>query len=184
MKNSPSFRIYVGTYAKYNAGSLFGEWLDLQNYANLDEFYQACHQLHANETDPELMFQDYESIPNFLISESWIDEQVYAYWEAIENLNQEKIEALELYCQQISSWMPNKQNVGELMDNFNEAYQGYYGGSLKSPEEEFAYQFVEETGLLVDVSETLARYFDYEAYSRDMFLSGYSNYQGHIFLDH
>ena len=26
-------RIYVGTYAKYNAGSIAGQWLDLEDYA-------------------------------------------------------------------------------------------------------------------------------------------------------
>lgn len=25
-------RVYVGTYAKYNNGSLFGKWLDLSDY--------------------------------------------------------------------------------------------------------------------------------------------------------
>ncbi|MNL78164.1 Antirestriction protein (ArdA) [compost metagenome] len=56
-------RIYVGTYAKYNDGSIAGGWLDLSDYSNKDEFYQACTQLHADEEDPEFMFQDYENIP-------------------------------------------------------------------------------------------------------------------------
>jgi hypothetical protein len=31
-------RIYVGTYAKYNAGSIAGAWLDLDDYAYLVTF--------------------------------------------------------------------------------------------------------------------------------------------------
>jgi antirestriction protein len=41
MKTSVEFRIYVGTYAKYNDGSLFGKWMDLSDYIDLDDFYKA-----------------------------------------------------------------------------------------------------------------------------------------------
>ena len=36
-------KVYVGTYAKYNNGSLFGAWLDLSDYSDKEEFYEACH---------------------------------------------------------------------------------------------------------------------------------------------
>ena len=39
-------RIYVGTYAKYNAGSIKGAWLDLEDYADRDAFLEACRELH------------------------------------------------------------------------------------------------------------------------------------------
>lgn len=56
-------KLYVGTYAKYNSGSLFGAWLDLDKYANADEFKAACRRLHHDERDPEFMFQDVETDP-------------------------------------------------------------------------------------------------------------------------
>ena len=31
-------RVYVGTYAKYNNGSLFGKWLDLSDYRTRTSF--------------------------------------------------------------------------------------------------------------------------------------------------
>lgn len=31
-------RIYVGTYAKYNDGSIEGAWLDLEDFRNKNEF--------------------------------------------------------------------------------------------------------------------------------------------------
>ena len=37
-------RVYVGTYGKYNNGSLFGAWLDLSDYADKEEFYEACRE--------------------------------------------------------------------------------------------------------------------------------------------
>lgn len=51
--------IYCGTYKKYNEGSLFGAWLDLRTFDSYEEFIDVCKQLHAEEEDPELMFQDY-----------------------------------------------------------------------------------------------------------------------------
>ena len=42
-------RVYVGTYNKYNNGSLFGKWLDLSDYSDKDEFMEACRELHKDE---------------------------------------------------------------------------------------------------------------------------------------
>lgn len=70
-------RVYVGTYAKYNAGSLEGKWLSLEDYANKAEFIAACRKLHKDEADPELMFQDWEGIPSWMIGESHIDAEVW-----------------------------------------------------------------------------------------------------------
>ena len=54
--------VYVGTYGKYNNGSLFGAWLDLSDYADKEEFYEACRELHKDEEDAEFMFQDWENV--------------------------------------------------------------------------------------------------------------------------
>ena len=70
-------RVYVGTYAKYNAGSLEGKWLSLEDYANKAEFIAACLELHKDEADPELMFQDWEGVPSWMIGESHIDPEVW-----------------------------------------------------------------------------------------------------------
>jgi antirestriction protein len=55
-----NLRIYVGTYGKYNNGSLFGEWLEISKFSNLQEFYRYISELHKDENDPEFMFQDWE----------------------------------------------------------------------------------------------------------------------------
>lgn len=68
-------KLYVSTYAKYNAGRLAGKWLDLDDYTDADEFRSACLELHKDEADPELMFQDCECEYNWeegLYSESVI----------------------------------------------------------------------------------------------------------------
>ena len=49
--------VYVGTYRKYNEGSLYGAWLDITKFEDYDEFISVCKFLHRDEEDPELMFQ-------------------------------------------------------------------------------------------------------------------------------
>ncbi len=65
------------TYHKYNEGSLYGMWVDLVACGNYDTFIEVCHKLHADESDPELMFQDYENFPEKWYSESCMDEDTF-----------------------------------------------------------------------------------------------------------
>ena len=55
--------VYVGTYSKYNDGSLCDLWIDLSTFNDYDEFIDFCKAIHADEEDPELMAQDYEGFP-------------------------------------------------------------------------------------------------------------------------
>ena len=81
-------RVYVGTYNKYNSGTLLGKWLDLSDYSDKDEFLEACRELHKYEQDPKYMFQDYENIPETLISESWLSDKFFELRDAIEKLSE------------------------------------------------------------------------------------------------
>jgi len=81
MQLATEFRVYVGTYGKYAAGSIAGQWLDLSEYADYEDFHAKCLEIHADESDPEFMYQDHEGIPGQLISESWISPEV---WEWVE----------------------------------------------------------------------------------------------------
>ena len=74
MTTSP--RVYVGTYAKYNSGSIEGAWFDLEDYRNKLEFEHACQELHG-AGDHEFMFQDHVGIPDRHISESYLSGDVW-----------------------------------------------------------------------------------------------------------
>lgn len=81
MENLMHSKVYVGTYAKYNNGSIKGDWIELNNFSSIEEFYEFCSELHSDETDPEFMFQDWENIPSELISESGISENIFSIIE-------------------------------------------------------------------------------------------------------
>lgn len=148
-------RLYVGTYSKYNSGSIKGAWLDLEDYSDKDAFLSACCELHKDESDPELMFQDYEGFPRSLYSESNIPD---ALWDWLE-LDEDDRELLAVYQDSINQ----DADIDEARENFC--------GKFDS-EEDWAADYLEDTGGLENVPEHLRNYIDFEAYARDARLGG------------
>jgi antirestriction protein len=68
----------------------------------------------------------------------------------------------------------------ELIQEFNDEYQGYFDGS-EGAEVEFTYQYIEEQGILDGIPEKLQYYFDYEKYANDLFINNYVEHDGHVF---
>jgi antirestriction protein len=157
--------VYVGTYHKYNCGSIFGQWFDLTDFDDEADFYAACRTLHHDEHDAELMFQDWEGIPDNLASECSIN------WSFIKAYKQARDEGKD------AAFIAWADYTGECdFDAFEEAYRG----EARS-EEDFACEFVEDNGLLSEVPDALRSYFDYEAYARDLFSDGYVFHDGYVF---
>lgn len=98
MVNLLKASVYVGTYGKYNAGSIEGKWLPLKNYASKQEFENACKELHKDEAEPEFMFQDYENIPDMYIEESYISDEVFDVINQIKKLSKAKQEQFYEWC--------------------------------------------------------------------------------------
>lgn len=88
--------VYVGTYAKYNSGSIDGAWVNLIGH-DQDSFYALCRTIHADENDPELMFQDYENFPSEFYGESGLSDKL---WEWL-NLDEHDRELLARYADAI-----------------------------------------------------------------------------------
>ena len=86
-------RIYVGTYAKYNNGTLQGEWVSLSDFYDLDGFKEHCAEIHEDEEEPEYMFQDWENIPDSLIDESNLEENFFELRDELDRLNDTEKEA-------------------------------------------------------------------------------------------
>jgi antirestriction protein len=129
--------VYVGTYHKYNCGSIFGKWFDLTEFDSKEDFIGACHELHANEHDPELMFQDWEGIPSQFASESSVE------WAFVEGYRRAEEEG------RAAAFFAWADYTGDFdYDAFDDAYRGE-----AASEEDYAYEFVQDTGLICDVPE-------------------------------
>ncbi len=156
MINIKEAAVYCGTYRKYNNCSLAGAWLNLADYSDKKQFMKACYELHADEEDPELMFQDYENIPEGLVGESWISEKV---WDLMTfTIDYEIVEA---YCSLFLSGRLDDEDLSDLEDKITERYVGHFDSVY-----DFGYAMVHEWGSL-EIPESLEYYFDYERYGRD-----------------
>ncbi|WP_455643661.1 antirestriction protein ArdA [Parabacteroides sp.] len=172
MENISEARIYVGTYAKYNGGSIFGKWLDLSDYSDKEEFYEACRELHKDEQAPEFMFQDWEYIPSDLIGESWLAENIFEIIEAIDELDDDKKAAFEVWLNHGSHDITTK-DITDLIRSFEDDFQGAY-----NDEEDYAYEIVDEC---YDLPEFAKTYFDYAKFARDLFMGDYWFGGGYVF---
>ena len=148
-----TYRVFVSTYAKYNSGSLKGEWLDLEDYACKQDFYEACAELHSDEVDPEWMFSDHEDIPKFFIGESCLSDDIWSYMDC--NMDDEVKAA---YVEARDRWDE---------DDCSSSYIGEFDSFT-----ELAEHLVNEQGLLGELPGHLQYYFNYEAYGRDIRLNG------------
>jgi antirestriction protein len=122
-------KIYVGTYSKYNNGSIAGAWLYLAEHGNAEDFLAACKELHKDEIDPELMFQDFDDIHKNYRLECVDIESLYDYYDACFEHGQDVIDA-GLDCE-----IP--------LDSIMDAYIGQYDTDI-----DFAYDMAEQCGYL------------------------------------
>jgi antirestriction protein/predicted RNA binding protein with dsRBD fold (UPF0201 family) len=130
-------RVYVGTYGKYAGGSIEGKWLNLEDYADKEDFLKACAELHKDEADPELMFQDFEGFPEEYYSESSISDEL---WDWLE-LDEEDRELLAVYQDKV---LGGKADIDQAREAF--------AGKAKS-ESDWVYDHLEDMGGVKDMPE-------------------------------
>ena len=151
--------IYVGTYQKYNNGSLFGKWLKLTDYEDINAFYKACKKLHKDESDPELMFQDWEYIPRSMIWESGLDDDFYYFLNTVEGSSL----SYEVYLEAIEDGL----DWENLEDN--------YMGEFDSDED-----FTQEMNQEFEPTTFVTYYIDWERCARD-YMMDFFEIDGHYF---
>lgn len=157
-------KIYVGTYAKYNNGSIAGAWLDLSDYNDAEQFIDACKELHKDEIDPELMFQDFDDIHKNYCNECVDIEPLYDYYNACLEHAQDVIDA-GLDCE-----IP--------LDSIMDAYQGKYDSDI-----DFAQQIADETGAITYSEKWPLNCIDWDAAARALMFVNVES-KGHYFNCH
>ena len=156
---SDSPALCCGTYGKYNSGNLRSMWVDLSTFDSYEDFKNFCLAIHADEEDPEIMFQDGENIPDSLCSESMGEEEFTNLLKYCDLCDDYSVEAVDDFLEWDSS---------DDLDRMHDAYVGVYDS-----EEDFAREIVNDCYDLDKMMGDLAYYFDYEAFARDLFINDY-----------
>ena len=174
-------RVWIGSLERYNAGQLIGRWFDMEDYGSAGELEQAardhilrqCGRMaqqfrrwasndNGRYTDPteELWIFDHEGLTG---SEMGIGE-AWEQWEILEALPEDQRAAFQAYADHIGTSYANA-------DNFEEAFNGEWRS-----EQEFAEELIDDIEG-VDDDSISGRYFDYEAFTRDLFMGDYFSVQ-------
>ena len=173
MTDASGIGIYVGTYAKYNSGSIFGMWIDLESVSDAYEFFEVCRALHSDEADPEFMMQDYQGFPEELYHESMSVDDVEKII-AFVALDDNDREMLEAFCECYGGDATDADNIDDVRERCMGQFDTF---------QDFADQCANEKLECMNAPEFCTRYFDYEAYARDLKYGCSVSDNGYIFID-
>lgn len=161
-------RIYVACLAAYNSGTLHGRWIDASSdvddmQADIDAMLAASPVVGAEEYaihDSEMPcdIHEYTSLADIA--------GIMATVERIEDDHgSEGVEAFGAWLDMMNIDHVDLEDNSETFDQFADAYHGKWAN-----EEEYISDYIESTGMLDNVPESIAMYFDYSAFTRDMFI--------------
>lgn len=155
--------IFLTNLGRYNEGTLVGEWVNLP--VDSDDLEAVYERIGIDGVHYEEVFiSDYESDIGLKVGE----------YENIDDLNDlvERLEALDSYefdlvGALIGSGVYTAEEALEIVENGD---YSYYPGCNNMAD--VAEQYIEETGMLDGIPDSIARYFDFEAFGRDMKYDG------------
>ena len=151
--------LYCGTYSKYNSGKLCGMWVNVSTFESYEDFENFCKAIHADEEDPELMYQDFVNMSRSLYHESMGEEEFNNLLKYCELCDDYWVSAVDDFLEWFSP---------EDLDRMDDAYVGVYDSK-----EDFAREMVNDCYDIKKMMGSLADYFDYEAFSSDLFMGDY-----------
>ena len=161
--------LYVGTYHKYNCGSIDGMWVDLTSFLDYDDFIEFCYLLHIDEEDPEFMYQDYEKFPYKWYSEGFFDEDTFDKIAEYGNMCEEDRQMCDAFNEHYGEDYP--------LDEIRQRFHGKWDSEV-----EYAEQLLNDC--YSDMPEFARHYFDMEQFARDLFAYDYSFVDGYVFSDY
>ena len=158
------FRVFITNLGKYNEGELVGKWLDLPCNDTEKELLSIGVSDEPDENGAyyeEYFITDYENDYGYKFGE----------YDSLDDLNEiaEELENLDEYEKEIVSALVE---YGYTPEESIEKKDDVVVYSDCNDMTDVAYQYIEETGMLDNVPEYIARYFDYEAFGRDMRIEG------------
>jgi antirestriction protein len=165
-------RAWIGCLASYNNGRLVGDWCDVSTDADENAAMIASALAKGTPGAEEHFIADYEGpkAVTYLLGEYASAAALAiaaAFEESAESLGDHAEPALDAYTDNVCPQRIDDLDSVDVADWWNDCYAGE-GDTLA----DWAESYLEETGFLEGVPDDVARYFDFEAWARDMRLGG------------
>lgn len=152
--------IFITNLGKYNEGELIGEWVELP--ISEEDLEKVFERIEINERYEEFFITDYETdIPDFKVGEFDSVDELNELTETLENLDGSDKEV-------VYALLSESYDIQEAIEKKDDCYIYWNCEDMT----DVAYEVVEQCGYLHNVPETIARYFDYEAFGRDLRIEG------------
>lgn len=160
--------IYLTNLGKYNEGFLIGEWVQLP--VSQEELKKVLKRIKISNK-PDANGNYYEE---YFITDWECDYYEIGEYESIDTLNKiaSQVESLDEEESKVVKALMSEcgYTLDEATEKVNDGdYRIYYECEDMI---DIAYEVVEECGYLENVPENVARYFDYEAFARDLSIEG------------
>lgn len=163
--------VYCGTYGKYANGSIDGEWIDLCQFSDIDEFLARCRTIHADESDPEFMFQDVNNYTDLPIHGEPGISDIVRFIDFLQLADYDQ-DILAGYVE-IHGW---QDDVEDTLEKATDAYCGNFESMTEYAEQAFSECY--------EIPDHLANYIDWEAVARDFKFDHTQASNGNIYRDY
>lgn len=160
-------KVWIGSLSAYNAGNLVGEWVDATDL-------KAMEEVAAELPGEEFALFDREGFGD-LIGEYTPLETVAKIATALE----EHGEPFRLYVEN-QGYSLGPEDVDSCVGDFEEAYQGEWGGLMTSPMVDFAQNLAEDIGAIDEDAAWPNNCIDWERAAREL-EGDYWEQGGHVF---
>lgn len=202
-----ALRIYVACLASYNNGRLHGAWIDVEGKDADDLSAEIAERVLLTSPYPNVRvecpecegdgdIQAPDALEGYRITcsrcggagtvpsaEEWAIHDHEGFGDLLgEYTPLAKVaEHAEAITAHGDAWVAYCEHVGAEYADADD-FEDRYAGEARS-EREYAEQLADDIGLLSDVPDELARYFDWESWTRDLFLTDYRMVDGHVFRE-
>lgn len=163
---SGSVGLYVGTYHKYNCGSLDGRWWYLCNYADIDDLLADIEEYHNDEHDPEYMVQDWDNLPHGFYASSLgecLNKPALEFMHSLETDSDGELVAH--YLDATGQDWDDFENFEDAKEKANDAVVGYLDPAKFYDFDDWAVEHFLEG---VEVPDYIEHYLDHAKIARDM----------------
>ncbi len=167
-------RVWIGCLACYNEGRLVGDWYDAITADEITTY--DIHGAHSRaDSHDELWVMDHENIP---VKGEMSPADAAAWGRCLAEVDEHLRPALIAWVES-SDYVTEGNSDLPCIPDFIERYCGEWESF-----NDYVEDLVESTGMLSDIPEEVARYFDHAAFARDLRFDyvTHANPEGGVFV--